>query len=271
MIKLDGNNLREFDIELLENHQNPMSAPTREKTLKIPGRKGVLSFGTETDPKPLNLPLGILPQANKIGLHRKIEAFDRFISDDWGNPREMKLVYDYNPDKYYMIKKVGEIPIERFVTMGSFELPIIAHDPQAKLIVENHEISWDSTELTYDSSVSMDHYSPGTNIPVTAPTSIDYYVNGYAVRPTIIIEGSADSLTVSANGQSFSLGSFTNTKYEVIGQDYTIKKNNTQNGMPDLKKDSINDHLELLPGDNTVNVDGSGLDITFSLIFRDQY
>jgi predicted phage tail component-like protein len=266
MDTLGDKTFEELNLKIHNDYQHPAAPDTRDYIVQIPGKAGAWDFGADMGVRPFSLPCTLI-EKTPAARDKAIRDVTAHLFDSRGKPKTMKLIFEEEPEKWYMVRYFGNLPISRIIGIGQFTLPLTAFDPYAELIVENHEISWDSTELSYDSSVSMDHYSPGINISVTEPTTIDYYVDGYAIRPTIIIEGSASSLTVSANGRSFSLDAFTDQTYEIDGEDYTVIKGVDLNGFADF----AGDFIELLPTDNTVTIDGSGIDITFSLIFRDQY
>lgn len=128
-LTLDGKPLKQLGLALLPGYQHPAAPPVRDYTVSIPGRPGAYYFGSDIDPMEFNLPLIIKPQENRYELAAAIRKMvDTFI-DPYGKPKEVKLIYDYEPDKYYLARYSGSMSIERYFRMGKFELPMIAYVP----------------------------------------------------------------------------------------------------------------------------------------------
>lgn len=201
-----------------------------------------------------NLPIGIMPQKNKHELQRKIRQFTDFLFDDYGKPRSIRLVFGYEPDKYYIVRYSGSISPERLIVMGALEIPFIAYDPFAYFLYSANEITWDK-----DIPIMSDVYW-GTGInqfKINENQTLEIYNSGnIVIRPTFIITGSATSLTLAMNGKSFSLPSFSNATYEIKGKNYTVFKN----GVNDFNSKKGKDWLELMPGKNQLSITGTELD-----------
>ncbi|ATB52741.1 minor structural protein [Caldibacillus phage CBP1] len=260
-VYLDGRNIKEFGLFLRQNHEHPIPE-TRDQTIEIPGVHGLRHMGSTLGPRQFNLPLGIVPQIDRWELQRKIREFTRFLLDDYGRPRNMRLIFGYEPDKYYMVRYNGSISPERLVTMGVFELPLIAYDPFAYFLYSTKEITWD-TDIPILSDISW--LNGITEFEVKGNQTVEIINEGHViVRPTFLIEGSANSLTLSMNGKSFSLPSFSNVTYEINGENYTVFKNGVNNFSDKIGKD----WLELLPGINQLTVTGTGLNIHLTVDYR---
>lgn len=260
---LDGRNINEFGLFFRSEHEHPLPE-TRENTLELPGLPGLRDMGSTLGPRHFSLPIGIIPQIDKYDLQYKIRQFTRFLLDEYGNPRNIKLVFGYEPDKYYTVKYSGSISPERLIVMGIFDLPFTAYDPAAYFLYPAKEVTWD-TDIPIISDISW--ISGVTEYKVTGNQTIEIRNDGsVAVRPTLIINGSANSLTLSMNGKSFSLPTFSNTTYEINGEKYTVKKNGNNNF-----SDMQGDFIELLPEDNTLSVNGTGLNFSLTVDYRYKY
>lgn len=266
MITLDDKNPDEFGLTVLENHDNPLLPGTRDNHLVIPGMHGVHDMGSTMEAEPFNIPLGFTPQKSYADLRYKADQFTQFMLDSYGSPRAVKLIYDYHPDRYYMVKYSGQLPIQRLISMGKFNLPLIAAKPMAQSKVFTHEINWDSNEVTWDDSYSIDTVAI-EDVNITINQTLEAYVNWYAVRPTILITGSGENVTFSTNGKSFSLKNFSNADFEINGNNYTISKD----GVNGFNQKVGKDFLDLLPGMNDVTVTGNNMNFNLSIRVRDQH
>jgi phage-related protein len=263
MILLDGQPLEYYGLRLLKGHSHP-SPDINNKTVKVPGRPGFYHFGNEIGARPFSHPVGVL-ESNVIETQKKIRAFNSLLFDGYGQVREIKLEYTYETDKYYTVVFDGSIDPQRIFEYAEFNLPLVANNPFAQASVTNNEINWDSKIITMD-----DSYAWGTTaidqVEVTKNIVLETFVNGLSVRPTILINGTGQNVTFRCNGKSFSLKNFTNSEFEINGQQYTVLKNGV-NGFSE--KIGI-DFIELLPGVNEIEVTGI-MDFTLSVIYRDQY
>ncbi|PFE67402.1 phage tail protein [Bacillus cereus] len=265
-LTIDGKRISELKLALLPEFQHPAAPPVRDYTVSIPGRPGAYYFGSEIEPLEFNLPLLVKPQENRYELAAAIRKMvDAFI-DHYGKPKEVKLIYDYEPDKYYLARYSGSMPIERYISMGKFELPMIAYDPHAYSVAETDDITWDS-DIPFESDIAFDIGDYTFTINNPQKINIDNF-GSVVVRPVIELSGSATGLTLTINGESFSFGSFTNSSFLIDANHYVAMKNG-QNFLSDLKGNI--ERLELFPGANAVNITGSNLNVNVSFEFKAKY
>jgi predicted phage tail component-like protein len=254
LITLDGYKPSYFGLKVRRAHSHPAPS-TREKTIVIPGKNGVWDFGAEMDVRTFNLPLAFV-EVDRIALQKRIREFVSFLFDHYGKPRDIKLIFDYEPDKYYMVRYSGQINPERLIGIGQFELPLKANDPIAKFVIPSDEIIMDSdipimSDLLWDTGFS--------NRQITSPQTFMVINNGsLVILFAFKAVGSGTDVALSANGKTMTLGTFTNKVYEVT-DNYTVKVD----GVTNLT--STNGvFLELMPGLNEINVTGSNLNLTIS-------
>lgn len=266
-LTLDGKPLKQLGLALLPGYQHPAAPPVRDYTVSIPGRPGAYYFGSDIDPMEFNLPLIIKPQENKLALAAAIRNMISAFIDSYGKPKEVKLIFDYEPDKYYMVRYSGSLPIERYFRMGKFELPLIAYDPHAYSIVESHrDILW-GYNIPFMSDMTFG--SGGTSYTVTEVQDLNVdNVGTKVVRPVIEISGSATSLTLTINGESFSLGTFTNSTFVIDAERYAVLKNR-QNFLFQFQGNL--EKLELMPGANVIPIGGTNLNFNIAFKYRAKY
>ncbi|PFI17457.1 distal tail protein Dit [Bacillus cereus] len=266
-LTIDGKRISELKLALLPGFQHPAAPPIRDHAVSISGRPGAYYFGSEIDPMQFSLPLLVKPQENRFELSAAIRKMVTAFIDPYGKPKEVKLIYDYDPDKYYLARYSGSMPIERYLSMGKFELPMIAYDPHAYSILEStDEIRWDDP-IPWMSDISIS--AGGNSYTITSPQkiSLDNY-GSLVVRPVISITGSAENLTFTFKGERFSLGTFTNTSFLIDAERYAAIKNG-QNFLFQLKGDL--EKLELMPGANAIQIGGTNLNINITFKYRAKY
>ncbi|MCM3665506.1 phage tail family protein [Mesobacillus subterraneus] len=267
MVKLDGYSPDEFGLVFLKDHYHPATPEMRNRTMTIPGMPGEWDFGSEWGSRPFNLPFAVI-EYDRYELQRKLRAFVAFLMDAYGKPREIRLSFDYEPDKYYSVKVAGKVDVERAIHTGQFSLSLIAHKPMANFIVPTDEISWDS-DIPFTADISLDSQYV---YDITAPTTINIINDGLvSVKPLILISGTASSLTMQYNAQKFSFGSISApalVPMEIDVERYTVRIN----GVPTLS--ALTGPIEkmfLYPSDNAISVDGTDLNIKLTFRFNHQY
>jgi phage-related protein len=243
-------------------NEDPITPTFSRKTLAIPGRPGVWDFGAEIREKIFSFPLRIFERL----WHKREQLFNEFIDfwlDHYGQPREVKIIRDYEPDKFYMVKLAEQINPDRLEDEGVFVLRLVANKPHKRFIVPSNEIIMDSeipimSDLLWDTGFS--------DRKINSPQSFEIINNGSLVIPfSFRMEGSGSNVSITANGKTMTFKNFVNKTLEIT-DNYVVKVN----GISDLTI-SNGVFLELLPGVNKIYVNGSNLNLTISESLTYQY
>lgn len=254
----------DFGLICEVGHNHPMNAEIEEKTIEIPGRVGAWNFGSEIRRKPFSWPIGYI-ETDKMALQHKLNQFVDFLFNEFAQPRQIKIVFDYEPDKYYLVKCNGQLIPERLVNAGRFNLPMVADNPNKQFIALSDEVTWDS-DIPIISDITWLYGLH--DFEIKSPQTIEVHNDGnLIVRPKILISGSASSLTLTLNGESFSFGQLSQP-IEIDAEKYLVIVNGIE------KLNAMTGRIEklyYLPGLNKIRVDGSGLNLTMSIKFRNQY
>lgn len=145
--------------------EDPLMPPTRDKTEEITGRDGEWDFGVDFGPRPITYTVANMDQTRAIMKSniRKIAA--------WLNPKAGSgpLINDDEPDKHYMARFAGKIPVEHLVSAYSeFTITFVAYeDPMAI----GEDLIW---EDIVDTGVAVVN-NPGTcaTKPIITITALD--------------------------------------------------------------------------------------------------
>jgi predicted phage tail component-like protein len=258
----------ELGLTILKNYQRPISPDTVDYTTRIPGQHGAWDFGADLSPREFWLPC-ILKKQTPAALQEAINTVSDHFYDATGRPKTLDLVFGDEPEKTYRVRIMGGISISRIIGIGQFTLPLVAFDPFSYLSIESSQITWGSEIITFYSDISLGTKTEDTKT-LTAPGIYTASVNGTVnPRPIFDISGSADDLTVSFNGKSFSLPNFSNVDWVINSKNYTVTKDGVDT-LSSLTGDEIST-FELLRGDNEIQIDGSNMDISFKVRFDDMY
>lgn len=269
MITLDDDyRFEDWGFYVEEGHEHPAMPYFERKTLAISGRAGLWDFGTEIREKSFNLPIASLytHKKDQAKLQQKLNNFVAFLFDEFGQPREIKLVYDYEPDKFYTVKISDSFTPERVRPFAKFVLPLVADDPYKYSNVFADEVTWGSEDITFESDYLFGHKNDFGEefVRLTGPDTLKITVSGLAINPIFIIKGTANKLTISANGYSFTLPDFENTEWEIDFRDYVVFKNG-KDTMVEIRD------FKLLPGTNEINVTGSNVNLELAVKYHDKY
>ncbi|MES9781158.1 distal tail protein Dit [Bacillus thuringiensis] len=266
-LTIDGKHISELNLQLLRDHQNPAAPSTRDNVMTIPGMHGAYDFGASLGVKEFLLPVHLKLKNEYETLSSAIRKVMAVFIDPYGKPKTVKLIFDYEPDKYYMVRYSGNIPINRLFSMGKFELPLTAYDPHAYSIIESTDDVYWGDNVPFLSDIPLE--IGASKYVITSPqiVSIDNF-GSQVVRPIVEITGSATSLTLTVQGESFSLGTFTNSTLLIDAERYAAIKNG-QSFLFQLQGNL--EKLELMPGTNAINVGGSNLNINIAFKYRAKY
>jgi len=264
LVKLDGKSPDEFGLLFLKDHYHPATPEMRNRTMTIPGMPGEWDFGSEWGNRPFNLPFAII-EYDRYELQRKLRAFVAFLMDAYGKPREIRLTFDYEPDKYYSVKIAGKVDVERAVHTGRFNLPLIAHKPFAYAEMNAYDPMDEpvygeaSTEDYYANTSSFlwqysNHYS-GVHNYSSLITDFDVVIEGTVLNPSIThLEANKKLLLPSLNNQ----------KLELDSARFIMKVD----GVSQL---AGTDFFSLLPGDNGFLFEGESPNATVTYKWKHKF
>lgn len=267
MITLDDKyRLEDFGFICEPGYDDPLTPSFTRKTYSIPGREGVIPFGTEIKEKEFSYPLMIMERFH-IEMQRKFEKFTGFFFDQYGNPRKVKMVRDYDPSKFYYVELAQQITPDRLPEDGKFVLPLVAYDPRGYSIVKSTDkIKW-GTRIPFATQIPFGYKPSQYNVVSSQTLNVDN--NGsLVVRPIIEISGTVTELILNINSEVFNFGNLKNETLLIDAQHYTVKKN-SQNYL--FKMTGNLEKIELFPGNNTVQIGGSSINLKVTFNFRGKY
>lgn len=265
MIRLNNIPIEELGLYTRPGDIHPLSPDVKTDTVKIPGNHGSIPMQSRIDDRKHDIPLAILEDRMNEAqfIARK---FVQMLFDGFGIPKTLKLTYNYEPDKFYYVKLDDGISPDRFIGFSDFVCNFISHDPFAYSTVTSDEITWGSRVITFEYHYLLGHEGGGGAQKITAPETINVEVEGLAVRPIIEIEGSARSLTITNGKYRIVLPEFNNASWSIDCDKYTVAKDGKNEfGLVDLRD------FYLLPGNNAVDISGTGIDVEITIKYRDKF
>lgn len=262
---IDDTLLQDEGIAVLLNSEEPALPAMRNISVSVPGRHGAYDFGAYFEPREFTLNV-VFPRQSYADLKYQIRQFVRKFTDEYGRPKTVKLRFGDEVDKYYNVRLTESIPVERAAERGYLALGLTAFDPYAYARVSADEVVWGSEVVTFEWHYLLGMGGTGGGFKIDRSQTIPIYVDGEILRPVIEIDGTANGLTISANGKSFKLPNFSSTKWIIDGENYVVKRN----GNEDLAA-LTGDFIELFHGDNVVVISGTNLNFDLTIKYRDKY
>lgn len=256
-IQLDGKTNVELNFLVLRGSKRPVLPSTVDRVLSIPGRNGSLHFGSDISVRQFDF-VCAFNATSAAQLQQYVSELAAFLLDEYGKPRDIELIFLAQPERYYTVRYAGSMPLDRIVGYGEFALPLIAFDPYAYLI----DPILDS-EIILDSDIRLDGEVYGFYDLTGGTSGTVPNVGKLISRPTISVEGSFTTLSITANGKTFTFSeSMSNNTLIIDGESLTVKVSGGN------KLSKMSGHfIELFPGDNAVTISGTGInfDIQFEV------
>ncbi|PFD72069.1 distal tail protein Dit, partial [Bacillus cereus] len=175
------NNQRKEYIQIEKGWSPPAWAPLKRNFLKTPGYPGARLLGTDTDPRPLPVPVGIIvPDGTDLEtLKEEIAAW--LITEE-----AVELVFDATPDRTYLAIIDEDFNLDDFVTLGKGTLKFIC--PMPYKLGPTRTVEFQTGALGLMANVQNKgtvHSNPIIEIDITKPnTFLDvWFEDKYSKEP----------------------------------------------------------------------------------------
>lgn len=267
---IDGKDISEFGLILQPRYQHPILPATRDRTIEIPGKHGAYDFGADLNIRQFSLPLVWTKELTQKALQERAREFAAFLTDGNGRPRTLKLAFDYETEKYYMVRYSGSLDIERLLSLGFFELPLIAFDPFAYASANAYDndpaLEYD-TGLHYDDGHMYDNPT-GFSWAYSRHRSGLFNFSSHSAPLILKIEGTVTNPKIinESTGEELGLPSISGEALEVDSEKMTVKKDGV-NALNDMS----GDFLELVSGDNGLVFQGSSPNATVTYRWKHKF
>jgi len=253
-------------LRMIGKSQRPVLPKTSDRTLAIPGRSGLWDFGAELGPRIINLEVAFV-ETNSATLQKKVSELAAFLVDAYGRPRTMELILENQPDRRYIVRYSGSLPIDRISGFGRFVIPLVAYDPFAHSLTSIDEVTWGSEEITFQNDFYTYGHEGGQQVIVVNGRDLNVIVSGpISIRPRIFISGVGTNVKFSANGKSMMIDSLDDSNWVIDGENFKVQKDGSN-----ALHHTIGDFIELHYGDNQVAITGTGMNFEMQFSFYDKF
>jgi len=174
---LAGKTASDLGVRLKSGYQEPVSPNIRKRELTIPGKAGKINCGDEYDVRTFELPLVTVNTTTKAGVQDVIRQLIDELTNNPGEPREVSLSFDKEPNLHYGVKLNQSSPVDRHPAhFAEFALNLVATQPFAcgnkETITANITHSPQGVEIQNNGSVE-------TSMVITITNNGDNTINGF--------------------------------------------------------------------------------------------
>lgn len=245
----------------------------RKREMTIPGKHGVYDFEGNTYE---NRPIQVLIQyVGETFNDLRLRARD--ISTWLSKPGYKKLVFSDEPDKYYLAKVYDAVGLESIYELGKATVTFECQ-PFALYVATSGEDLILDNDVPIDSWINLNPVDAYIfDITEAATVNVEYAgsheVGLESPRGSlfnIIITGSFTTFSISLNGRTLNYTDETTDQTLIIDNVGGTIKVDGVNAMMACTG-AIGTFLNLLPGNNTVVISGTGLNCSVLFDFRPQY
>lgn len=254
----------DFNLRPLKDHQNASQSDYRALTIGIPGQSQQFYFGSEIEGKPpiiINFKKLIVEEYE---INRIIDKLNLFLFDEFKQPRELKVIWDYDPFKYVWLRVANGFTIDRSSFMNGFSIPFNQFDDDRYAIEEVNDVKWGSTTIDFRADYKLGHEGSGAlDLPVAGSTNFLPTLDGYAVQPYIILQGSSSNFTIRT-GTSYITHTGFNGKLEIDTENFIAYLNGTETMLQRF------DDFYLVPNQR-VYITGTNMNFNITMHYRWKY
>lgn len=248
-----------------------MRPPRRRAGNAVPGKHGIPFDKDEVyENRQIQMVIALINNDNWSDLRESVREVAEWLNG------EGRLIFDDEPDKYYYASIYDGVGLEQMnlLPVGGAEITFEAMPFAYRL----DDLTWDEAEFSWENAIIAWEATNFHTTTATGPKTLQFNNIGSAgvdkhspagANSKITITGSWTNITLSMNGETLSYKKAGSGTLVIDNVDLEIRHQNT-NALHDLDG-SLDTFLPIKPGPNSLNISGSGLNITLQLTYRPQW
>ena len=260
---LETRRWEDFNLKTLTEHSNPAQAEFSHKSMHIAGLPGLLDFGSEIEGKSFEINLNQLVR-QELDLAQTINALNQFFFDEYKQPRFIKIIFDYDPNKYIWAKVAESFTPNRATLLKKLTVPFIQFDANKYSVVVADEIVWGSQQIDFQADYKLGHTGSGArDTQITSNTTIRPFLEGLALMPFIVLNGSGTNVKITCANRELNIGTFVGKEIEIDTENYVTYTNGVESNI-DLNE------FYFVPNE-PVSITGTNMNFKLTVHYRDIY
>lgn len=254
----------DFGLIVVMDHVNPSQAKFEYKTLHVPGLPGMLDYGAEINSRDgISIPLNGLLKS-EMETTKMMNQINRFLFDEFKQPRFIKTIFDYDPNKYVWLKVAANFSLDRKTVIREFSIPFVQFDDNKYSVAEANDILWGSTAIDFQADYLLGNTGSGADKQkITGNITLNPFLEGLALQPYFEINGSGTDVKIACGTYILSVGNFTNKRLGIDTENDVMYVNGVESdfGLGDFY---------FVPG-LPVKITGRNMNFELTVHYRDIY
>lgn len=254
--------LSDLGYRWIREHDSLGQAKITHQSQHIPGQVGEWYFGSESGTKDYIFGLHLLEE-NLTTLDEKIDKLNDILFDVYGKPQLVEIRFDYNQKVVYAYFSEPLAPTTASI-LAKMSLKFTSFDGRKYSRNKASEILWGSTSINFQSNYKLGDTGTGANgITITANQSVDSYIDGKAVKPSIKLVGSGTNVKITCAGKSITVGTFSNQTVTIDTEMFVAYFSGVER-LIDM------DDFHIVPN-SKINVTGTGMNFVLTIDYQNVY
>lgn len=232
-MKINDIDIKDYGYKYLKDSKRSISPPTNAITTKIPGLIGSILLGTETDSIAYEITL-LIDTNSRTELKASLRELSTILFNSKGQPKELKVSYDDEPDKWENVYYIGQTDLEKLHNKGKITIPFVNFKAASYSNFNEYNEVFNYGNFSYDTGLIYPNedtlnwvynkHRMGLYNYSHYETPIALSITGYVKNPRIELEGTEEYMqfNIDLNGRTLN-----------INDDYTIDIDG-ENGFPYL-------------------------------------
>ncbi|WP_074114141.1 distal tail protein Dit [Paenibacillus sp. P46E] len=260
----DGVSFRSVGLGLVK-HNIPVLPPTKDNSLEIAGADGEVDFGSTYGPRVFDLECVLIADDPTLDYHRRVAKMAALFNVKKG---DIPFTFSDLPNKRYMGRYAGTMPIDKIIFDGNVTLPIKMHNPWPDSL-QDTELREYGEGLEY----GQGYFYAGTSYfeIISSGQKVIVENEGSEIGyPLIRITGAFTDLSMSDGKQilTFSGGTISSDVLEI---DCDLKKCRVRLNGVNAYSRSNGVFFELNPGETEFTVNATAPNFTIEFIYHYKY
>lgn len=241
------------------------------RILEIPGRHGVMDFYENRYSVRLIKISFTLVKTTLVELRTEARNIASWLnSDEWE-----RLIFDDEPDKFYLARVYDSISLNNVLSTGEFNITFYCQPFAYSVINTGADPEWDNADFPWITSLTWEMLSPykftGTSkITDTFENPGNYKINLHSPQGSlsqVVIVGTWTTLSITLNDKTLTYTETVATEKTLIIDNIDMSVTIDNVSKLQYLSGDLETFLEILPGDNDIEIDGTGFNVEVSALF----
>ncbi|MGX7232449.1 hypothetical protein ACWODG_06800 [Enterococcus italicus] len=255
-------NLSDLGFRWHREHEALGTADFSLRSDHIPGKTGDWYFGSEVGTKEYEFTLSLL-EDDLTTLDQKIAELNDVLFDAYGKPQLLEITLDYTRKMFYAYFSEPIAPTTETI-LSKMKLTFVSFDGKKYSADKASEFLWGSEKINFKANYKLGDTGTGANaLTITSNQSLDTFVDGKAVKPSIKIVGTGTNVKLTCAGRSIAVGTFT-SKTIAIDTEMFIAYFDGVETLIDM------DDFYIVPNAK-VSVTGTGMNFVLTIDYQNVY